>query len=58
VRLTGTELRLLATTAAVAWYRFQRDQTASPNIRQLAAEAQNRLLVGGCSPVATALSMP
>lgn len=42
-------LLVLATTAAVAWYRFQRDQTASPNIRQLASEASNRLLVGGMS---------
>ncbi len=42
-------LLVLATTAAVAWYRFQRDSTASPNIRQLAAEASNRLLVGGMS---------
>jgi len=40
-------LLVLATTAAVAWYRFQRDQTASPNIRQLSSEASNRLLVGG-----------
>lgn len=40
-------LLVLATTAAVAWYRFDRDQNASPNIRQLAAEASNRLLVGG-----------
>ena len=40
-------LLVLATTAAVAWYRFQRDQTASPNSRQLASEASNRLLVGG-----------
>lgn len=40
-------LLVLGTTAAVAWYRFQRDQTASPNIRQLASEASNRLLVGG-----------
>ena len=40
-------LLVLATTAAVAWYRFKQDQTASPNSRQLAAEASNRLLVGG-----------
>ncbi len=40
-------LLVLATTAAVAWYRFDRDQNASPNIRQLASEASNRLLVGG-----------
>ncbi|HEY0683980.1 MAG TPA: ATP-binding protein [Steroidobacter sp.] len=40
-------LLVLATTAAVAWYRFQRDQAASPDIRQLASEASNRLLVGG-----------
>ena len=40
-------LLVLATTAAVAWYRFERDQNASPNTRQLGAEASNRLLVGG-----------
>ena len=40
-------LLVLATTAAVAWYRFERDQMASPNTRQLASEAANRLLVGG-----------
>jgi two-component system OmpR family sensor kinase len=40
-------LLVLATTATVAWYRFQRDQAAWPNTRQLAAEASNRLLVGG-----------
>jgi two-component system sensor histidine kinase CpxA len=40
-------LLVLATTAGVAWYRFQSDQTASPNNRQLASEASNRLLVGG-----------
>lgn len=40
-------LLVLATTAGVAWYRFQRDQAAWPNTRQLASEASNRLLVGG-----------
>lgn len=40
-------LLVLATTAGVAWYRFQREQAASPDIRQLASEASNRLLVGG-----------
>jgi two-component system sensor histidine kinase CpxA len=40
-------LLVLATTASVAWYRFERDQYAYPNIRQLASEASNRLLVGG-----------
>lgn len=38
-------LLVLATTAAVAWYRFE--QSAYPNSRQLASEASNRLLVGG-----------
>jgi two-component system sensor histidine kinase CpxA len=42
-------LLVLATTAGVAWYRFQRDSTGWPNIRQLAAEASNRLQVGGMS---------
>jgi two-component system sensor histidine kinase CpxA len=40
-------LLVLSTTAAVAWYRFERDKNAYPNIRQLASEASNRLLVGG-----------
>ncbi|MET0533726.1 MAG: ATP-binding protein [Steroidobacter sp.] len=40
-------LLVLATTASVAWYRFQRDQAAWPNNRQLVVEASNRLLVGG-----------
>lgn len=40
-------LLVLATTATVAWYRFQSNQAAAPNSRQLAAEASNRLLVGG-----------
>ena len=40
-------LLVLSTTAAVAWYRFERDQNAYPNARQLASEASNRLLVGG-----------
>lgn len=40
-------LLVLATTAAVGWYRFQSSQSAAPNSRQLAAEASNRLLVGG-----------
>ena len=40
-------LLVLATTGSVAWYRFQRDQAAWPNNRQLASEASNRLLVGG-----------
>jgi two-component system, OmpR family, sensor kinase len=42
-------LLVLATTATAAWYRFQRDTTAWPNTRQMAAEASNRLLVGGMS---------
>ena len=40
-------LLVLSTTAAVAWYRFERDRSAYPNVRQLASEASNRLLVGG-----------
>jgi two-component system sensor histidine kinase CpxA len=40
-------LLVLATTAAVAWYRFQRDQSPSPDSRQLASEARQRLLAGG-----------
>jgi two-component system sensor histidine kinase CpxA len=40
-------LLVLATTGSVAWYRFQRDQAAWPNNRQLASEASNRLLIGG-----------
>ncbi len=40
-------LLVLSTTAAVAWYRFKRDQAYSPDIQQLASEASNRLLVSG-----------
>jgi two-component system OmpR family sensor kinase len=40
-------LLVLATTATVAWYRFERDRNAYPNVRQLASEASNLLLVGG-----------
>jgi two-component system sensor histidine kinase CpxA len=42
-------LAVLATTAAVAWYRFDQDQSSLPNNRQLAAEASKRLLAGGLS---------
>ena len=40
-------LLVLATTAAVAWYRFERDQTPSVNVREAADEAAERLHKGG-----------
>lgn len=40
-------LLVLATTAAVAWYRFNQVQSVSVDIKALANEASARLLVGG-----------